>query len=306
MKRALAIAFALSMAASYGCSGGHDRSEPASAGGGPARGAALSVKGSDTMVILAQRWAEGYMQRHEGAVVQVSGGGSGTGIASLLGGTADIANASRPMSDRERTTLAAERHAEAVEHRVALDALAVYVHGDNPIASLTLAQLASVFRGQITNWSELGGADRPIVLYSRENNSGTYAYFKEHVLDGADFAATAQTLPGTAAVINAVSRDAGGIGYGGIGYSTGVRAVPIAGDDGAPIAPSMENATSGRYPLSRFLFMYTAGAPTGTAADFIAFVGSAEGQQLVEEAGFYPLPRPSSGAAPPEPERAAE
>lgn len=307
--RHLVLGSWLLAAAVCACSGGHGRSapsEPASPGeqGSAAGGGTLSVKGSDTMVILAQRWAEGFMAGHEGSTIQVSGGGSGTGIASLLGGTADIANASRPMNDRERASLSSDRHVEAVETRVALDALAVYVHRDNPVASLTMEQLAAVYRGQTTNWSELGGPDRPIVLYSRENNSGTYAYFKEHVLGGADFATTAQTLPGTAAVINAVSRDVGGIGYGGIGYAEGIRTVPIAGADGTIVEPTLENATSGRYPLSRHLFMYTAGPPTGLAAEFVSFVTSPEGQRLVAEAGFYPLPA-DGGSATAEVARAA-
>jgi phosphate transport system substrate-binding protein len=321
VQRLLAVVstVALACAALVACSGGHERAarsaegsaaegsaaegSAAGASAEPARGGTLSVKGSDTMVILAQRWAEGYMAAHPGATIQVSGGGSGTGIAALLGGTADIANASRPMNERERASLEAERHASARETRVALDALAIYVHQDNPVASLTMEQLARVYRGQVTRWSEVGGPDRPIVLYSRENNSGTYAYFKEHVLDGADFAVTAQTLPGTAAVINAVTRDPNGIGYGGIGYAQGLRTLPIAGAEGVPVEPTMENATSGRYALSRFLFMYTAGEPTGLAADFVAWVGGAEGQALVEAAGFYPLPREAAaeddhGAAP--------
>jgi phosphate transport system substrate-binding protein len=127
------------------------------------------------------------------------------------------------------------------------------------------------------------------VLYSRENNSGTYAYFKEHVLGGADFAAEAQTLPGTAAVINAVAHDPNGIGYGGIGYAEGVRVLPVAAD-GEPVAPTLENAVSGRYPISRYLFMYTAGEPTGTVADLLAWVVTPEGQALVADAGYYPLP----------------
>ncbi|HJL20193.1 MAG TPA: phosphate ABC transporter substrate-binding protein, partial [Sandaracinaceae bacterium LLY-WYZ-13_1] len=163
----------------------------------------LSIRGSDTMVILAQRWAEAYMATHPETTVQVTGGGSGTGLAALINGTTDIANASRPIHDRERRYLRRNRGAEAHETPVALDAVAVYVHGDNPIESLTIEQLAGVFRGQIEDWSELGEEPGPIVLYSRENNSGTYAYFKEHVLDGLDFDASAQTLPGTAAVINA-------------------------------------------------------------------------------------------------------
>jgi phosphate transport system substrate-binding protein len=303
----LTLAATLLALAVVACSGGHGREatpSPSTEGEGegttaqPTRGGTLSVKGSDTMVILAQRWAESFMAAHEGAQVQVSGGGSGTGISSLLGGTADIANASRPMNDRERATLSSDRHAEAHETRVALDALAIYVHTDNAIASLTMEQLASIYRGQVTNWSAVGGPDRPIVLYSRENNSGTYAYFKEHVLQSQDFALNTQTLPGTAAVINAVSHDVSGIGYGGIGYAEGVRTVPITGADGAPIEPTLENATSGRYPLSRFLFMYTAGEPRGLAADFIGFVTSEEGQRLVEQAGFYPLPREGAAAAP--------
>ncbi|GAB4203517.1 MAG: phosphate ABC transporter substrate-binding protein [Sandaracinaceae bacterium] len=295
----LVVLAALSFASTFlACSGGHARGgaagEPSTAE--PGRGGTLSVKGSDTMVILSQRWAEGFMAAHPGTTVQVSGGGSGTGIASLLGGTADLANASRPMNERERASLRTERHVEAHETRVALDALAVFVHEQNPIASLTVEQLADIYRGRITRWSEVGGPDAPIVLYSRENNSGTYAYFKEHVLGGDDLAPTAQTLPGTAAVINAVSRDPGGIGYGGIGYAQGIRTVPIVGDDGTPVAPSLENATSGRYPLARFLYVYAAGEPTGVAADFLGFVTGPEGQRLVEAAGFYPLP-PAAGEA---------
>jgi len=276
------------------CSGGHGRNEGSTESPGTASagaGGSLSLKGSDTMVILAQRFAEGYMASHPGAVLEVSGGGSGTGVAALLNGTTDIANASRPMNDRERAQLTELRHESPVETRVALDALAVYVHQDSAIASLTITQLSAIFRGEITNWSGVGGPDAPIVLYSRENNSGTYAYFKEHVLDDADFAATAQTLPGTAAVINAVAHDPNGIGYGGIGYAEGVRTLPLAATAGAaPVAPTLENATSGVYPISRFLYMYTAGTPTGTAADFLAWVVTPEGQRVVEQAGFYPLP----------------
>lgn len=276
------LVLALSVAA---CSGGHRER----GGGATGTGARLSMKGSDTMIVLAQRWAEGYMRSHEARTIEVSGGGSGTGVAALLNGTTDVANMSRPLRDSERTQLA-QRGGTPTETPVALDAIAVYVHRDNPIPSLTIDQLAQIYRGRITRWSELGGADRPIVLYSRENNSGTYAYFKEHVLDDLDFAAAAQTLPGTAAVINAVARDPNSIGYGGIGYGSGVRTVPIAGEDGTPIEPTMENATSGRYPLARYLFMVTPDEPTGVAREFLDWVRSPEGQALVENAGFYPLP----------------
>jgi phosphate transport system substrate-binding protein len=260
------------------CSGGH---------GGP-RGSSsstLTIKGSDTMVILTQRWAEAYMSAHDGTTIQVSGGGSGTGIAALGNGTTDIATSSRPLADAER-----ERMPDIHERRVALDAIAIYVHQDSPVRSLTMAQLAAMFRGRVTRWSQVGGPDRPIVLYSRENNSGTYAYFKEHVLEDLDFAPEAQMLAGTAAVLSAVSRDPNGIGYGGIGYGRGVRTLSVAAD-GDPIEPTMENATSGRYALSRFLFMYTRGEPTGAAGEFLDWVVSEDGQALVDDIGFYPLPQ---------------
>jgi phosphate transport system substrate-binding protein len=279
------------------CSGGHRggaSADPAATPAGEAPAAAhsgpLTVSGSDTMVILAQRFAEAYMRAHPGSTIQVSGGGSGTGIAALVNGTTTIADASRGMKDDEKARVLAQRHAPAHETRVALDALAVYVHTSNQVPPLTLEQLAGIYRGQITNWKDVGGADLPIVLYSRENNSGTYVYFKEHVLRDADFATTAQTLPGTAAVINAVSRDPGGIGYGGIAYARGIRAVPLVGTAGTPVAPTMETATSGAYPLSRFLFMYTAGEPEGAAKDFLDWVVSPAGQALVEPVGFYPVP----------------
>jgi len=305
--RALApwtIPIAMTALASLGCSGRHDRqgasgstergAAAATKGEAPTAGGTLTIKGSDTMVILAQRWAERYMQTHRGTTLQVSGGGSGTGIAALINGTTDIANASRPMKDDEKRQLQDGRHAQAHETRVALDALAVYVNIANPVRSISIPDLKRIFTGEVTRWNQVGGPNQPIVLYSRENNSGTYAYFKEHVLDDADFAATAQTLPGTAAVINAVTRDRNGIGYGGIAYSRGVKPLPVAPEGGEPIEPTMSNATSGRYPLSRFLYMYTAGEPTGVARDFISWATSAEGQRLVENVGFYPLPRTAS------------
>ena len=261
------------------------------------RGSTLTIKGSDTMVILAQNWAEAFMKANPGKVVQVSGGGSGTGVAALINGTADLANASRPIKDKERKQLRKRRNAEAQEFRVALDSLAVYVPAANKIESLTIPQLKKIFRGQTTNWKDVGGDDREIVLYSRENNSGTYAYFKEHVLDNDDFAATAQTLPGTAAVINAISKDPAGIGYGGIAYAEGVRTVKVAAADGEPVEPTMENATSGKYPLSRFLNIYSAGEATGIAKDYLDFVLSDEGQKVVEGVGYYPLPKEASAAA---------
>jgi len=257
----------------------------------------LTLKGSDTMVILAQNWAQAFMDANPGKVLQVSGGGSGTGMAALINGTADLANASRPIKDKERKQLTKRRGVEAQEFRVALDSLAVYVPAANQIEALTIPQLKKIFRGKTTNWKDVGGEDRAIILYSRENNSGTYAYFKEHVLDNEDFAAAAQTLPGTAAVIHAVSKDPAGIGYGGIAYSEGVRTVKVAPADGDPVEPTMANATSGKYPLSRFLNIYSAGEPSGIAKEYLDFVLSPEGQEVVEGVGYYPLPKEATAAA---------
>lgn len=300
------LAGTLVVLASLGaCSGRHEPTEaqpdePGATGTTAApESTTLTIKGSDTMVILAQRWAEGFMAANAGMTLQVSGGGSGTGIAALINGTADVANASRPMKDRERAQVLERRGGEAHETRVALDALAVYVQTASPIQSLTIPQIRGIFRGQITNWNQVGGPDHEIILYSRENNSGTYAYFKEHVLEEMDFAANVQTLPGTAAVINAISRDPNGIGYGGIAYSAGVRAIAVAPEGGTPIEPTMQNATNGAYPLARFLYLYTPGEPSPLARRYIDFVLSPAGQGVVEGVGFYPLPRAGAAAATP-------
>lgn len=257
----------------------------------------LSVRGSDTMVILAQRWAERYMDEHPGTTVQVTGGGTGTGLASLINGTTDIACASRPITDRERRYLLRNRGVAAHEVPVAIDAVAVYVHRDNDVEALSLDQLRAIFRGRVDDWSQLGRPEGPIVLYSRENSSGTYAYFKERVLGGLDFAPSAQMLPGTAAVINAVSRDPSSIGYGGVGYGGGVRTVPLSDGDSPPVAPTAEHAIDRTYPLSRFLYMVTTGEPQGLAGDFIDWVRSPAGQRSVREVGYYPLP-PELGLEP--------
>jgi len=251
---------------------------------------AITVKGSDTMVPLGQRWAEVYMKQHPDVTIQVTGGGSGTGIAALINGTTQICEASRPMTDREKTSLKQQRNAEAVEVPVALDALAVYLNKENMIEQLDMDQVSRIFRGEVTNWKDVGGKDAPILLYGRENNSGTYVFFKEHVLKNADFAERYQALPGTAAVINAVQKDPVGIGYGGIGYAKDVKTVSIRKDAGSPpIAPTMATVLNNSYPLSRQLFWYMAGQPGGTMKDFVDWVLGSEGQQIVNEVGYYPL-----------------
>jgi phosphate transport system substrate-binding protein len=251
----------------------------------------ISVKGSDTMVILGQRWAETFMKRNSGVTIQVTGGGSGVGIAALINGTTDIAEASRPMKDAEKSQLQQKRGLATVELPVALDGLAVYVHEKNPITDLTLAQLKKIYTGAAKNWKDVGGNDERIILYGRENSSGTYAYFKEHVLENADYYPTTQTLPGTAAVINAVARDIRGIGYGGIAYLKGVKAIRVRKDDKTPgVEPTLENVQKNVYPISRFLYWYLAGEPKDQIKKLTDWVLSAEGQAVVNDVGYYPLP----------------
>ncbi len=251
--------------------------------------AAVTVKDSDTMVILAPRWAETYMKKSAGKKVQVTGGGSGTGIAALINGTTDIANSSRAIKPDESAKVRDRFSVLPAETAVAKDGVAIYVNEANPISQLTVEQLYGIYTGDVTNWKQVGGADAPIVLYSRENSSGTYVFFKEHVLKGDDFAAAAQTLPGTAAVVNAVSREKKGIGYGGAAYAKGVKEVKVVGKDGQGWLPSAENVKAGTYPLSRPLFMYTRGKASGEAKDFLEFCLSAEGQSIVTQVGYFPI-----------------
>jgi len=258
--------------------------------GGSGERKVITVKGSDTMVILGQRWAEEYMNKNPGISIQVTGGGSGTGIAALINGATDICESSRPMKEKEKQDIRARHGKEVKEIPVALDGLAIYVHHSNPIQSITRAQLKSTYRGRLSNWRELGWENAQIVTYSRENNSGTYVFFKEHILDNEDFAENVQTLPGTAAIVNAVANDRRSIGYGGIAYSTGIRAVPVVGKEGGEaVSPSLETVQSGKYPLSRNLYFYTAGEPLGHIKEFINWVLSDEGQKTCDQVGYYPL-----------------
>lgn len=260
--------------------------------GGWARDRNITVKGSDTMVILGQRWAEVFMSRNAGTTVQVTGGGSGTGIASLINGTCDIAESSRPMKDSEKTQVRQKRGKDVVEIPVALDGLAVYVNARSPISELSLEQIRKIYTGVTRNWKDVGGGDERIILYGRENNSGTYVYFKEHVLENADYFPTTQTLPGTAAVINAVVRDPRGIGYGGIAYGKGIKHLRIKKDAASPaVEPTMENVLSGAYPISRYLYWYLAGPPAADLKQFVDWVMTKDGQAVVENVGYYPLPQ---------------
>jgi len=250
----------------------------------------ITVKGSDTLVILAQRWAEKYMGAHPEVAVQVTGGGSGTGISALINGTTDICNASRPMKSSEREKLKQRYGSLGVEIKVARDGVAVYVNEKNPLNEFTLDQIKGIYTGTITNWSQVGGPDARIIVYGRENSSGTYVFFRDEVLGGKDYTGTMQSLPGTAAVVNAVSKDVYGIGYGGAAYGKGIREAKVKKDASSTgYAPNLENIKAGTYPISRYLFMYTRNRPTGEIKAFVDWVLSDEGQAVVSEVGYFPL-----------------
>jgi phosphate transport system substrate-binding protein len=248
----------------------------------------VTVKGSDTLVVLVQRWAEAFMHHQPRARVQVTGGGTGTGIASLLNGTTDIAMASRAMTPEERAELQERTQQAPVEWIVAQDAVTFYVNAQNPVEALSLDQLRRLYVGELTHWSALGGMDHRVSLYSRESSSGTYAFVKERLLNEADFAVEAQTLPGTAAVVSAVSHEPWAIGYGGAAFTKGVKELRIKLPGGKEMAPTQENIRHGQYPLSRDLFFYTRGEPKGAARAFLEFARSPEGQRWVLELGYYP------------------
>ena len=251
----------------------------------------ITIKGSDTLVRLGQRWAEEYMKHNEGVVIQVSGGGSGTGIAALLNGATDVCEASRDMKKKEYD-LAKEKGIEAVRYSVSLDGIAVFLNEENPVTELSFAQLKGIYTGAITNWKEVGGTDAHIILYGRENNSGTYAFFKEHVLDKEDYSEYTQTLPGTAAVVNAVSKDKNGIGYGGIAWAKGVKYAAVRkGDEDPAVLPSTESVSNGTYPISRDLYWFFNGTPTGELKKLLNWALSEEGQKVAAEMDYVPLPK---------------
>jgi phosphate transport system substrate-binding protein len=250
----------------------------------------ITVKGSDTMVILAQRWAEKYMVAHPDVAIQVTGGGSGTGISALINGATDICNASRPMKPSEFDKLKQRYGTRGVEIKSALDGLSVYVNTECPVQELSLGQLKDIYTGKITNWKDLGGTNAKIIVYGRENSSGTYVYFKDNVLMGDDYTSTMQSMPGTAAVVNAVAKDKYGMGYGGAAYGKGIREVKVKKDDSSPAyAPTMENIKSGAYPISRYLYMYVRNRPTGALKNYIDWTLSEEGQKIVSEVGYFPI-----------------
>lgn len=263
-----------------------------------AHAANITIKGSDTMVILSQRLAETYMKSHPEVTIQVTGGGSGTGIAALINKTTNLANSSRPIKGEE-IAKAGANGVEPGEYKIALDALAVVVNKANGIKELSLPQLNGIYRGDINDWSEVGGAPGKIIRYCRESNSGTYVFIKEHVLQNGDYAADCQTMPGTSAVAEAVARDPHGIGYGGVAYFAtlpAVRIVPVKKTDAsAPVfplkngKPDYELVWSGEYPISRWLYIYTTGKPTEEEKAYLDWIMGAGGQQVVADVEYIPL-----------------
>jgi phosphate transport system substrate-binding protein len=261
--------------------------------------------GSDTMVNLAQAWAEEYAKVAPGVSVEVSGGGSGTGIAALENGTVDIANTSRPVEPQEAAAAKKNTGKEPREFMVGYDALAVYVSKSNPLEEITLEQLAAIYAegGNVTKWSEMGvqmpaGADE-IIRVSRQSNSGTYAYFREAVLGkGRDFKLGSRDMQGSKDVVELVSKTPGAIGYSGMGYAIPeVKLLRVARKAGEPgFAPTVENTLNHTYPIARPLLMYTLGEPTGELKKYLDWVHSDAGQEIVRTSGYVPLPK--TGATP--------
>lgn len=255
----------------------------------------IQIKGSDTMVNLGQAWAEHYMQKHPEVLIAVTGGGSGTGIAAMIDNTCDIAESSRKMKEKEMNQARANG-IEPKEYTVALDGLAVVVSQKNPVNQLTIDQLADIFMGKIKNWREVGGDDLPIVLLSREVNSGTHVYFKEQVLRKGnekrkeEFDEGSLLMPSSQAIADEIAQNANAVGYYGIGYSSPTQKVlAIAKDEKGPYhLPTIENIMSGKYYISRPLLMYTRGEPEGVVKDLLDFALSEEGQQIVRDLDFVP------------------
>ncbi len=269
------------------------------AGGGtaaPGGIVTLQNKGSDTLVNLALAWAEAYMATHADLRVSVTGGGSGTGIAAMVNGTVDIANASRDMTADE-IAQARKNGIDPVEFTVALDAIAIVVNPQNPVDRLTLQEVSDIYTGQIDNWKYVGGEDRPIVLLSRESNSGTYVYFLENVIRlGSEstllFSPDTLLMPSSEGISAEVRDNPNAIGYDGLGYVTpDQKAIAIAASSEGPyVRPSIDTVNSGEYPIARPLYMYTAGEPQGAVKDYMDWILT-RGQDIVANIGFVPLKR---------------
>lgn len=242
------------------------------------------IKGSTTVLPIAQAAAEAFMKKRPDINISLSGGGSGDGIKALIDKSTDIANSSRDMKPEE-VKLARERGVDPVAHRVAIDAIVPIVHPTNPITDLTIEQLSLIYQGKITNWKEVGGADKKIVVISRDTSSGTYETWEQKVLHKAKVTPRAQLQASNGAIVQAVSKNKYAVGYIGIGYlNKAVKGLKVAG-----VQASAQTALSGQYPIARPLFMFTNGQPKGATAEYIKFLLSPEGQKIVKKEGFVPL-----------------
>jgi len=244
----------------------------------------ITIRGSTTVLPIAQKVAEVYMEDHPNVFISVSGGGSSVGIQSVGEGIAEIGMASRDLKDEEKS-----RYPNLKPIIIAKDAITIIVHPDNPITTLTLEQIRGIYNGTYTNWKEVGGPDQEIVVINRDSASGTREFFWEHVMHKDDFVATAIEKNSNGAVKQTVSQTPNAIGYVGLGYlDSSVKAIKIK-MNGAEIEPTVANVLNGNYPIARSLYMITNGEPKGLVKDFIAFVLSEEGQRIVEEEGFVPI-----------------
>lgn len=255
----------------------------------------IVVKGSDTMVNLASAWAEDYQKAHPEIKISVSGGGSGFGITALIDGTCDICDNSRPWSEQEIDRAKNEKGFNPVQTVVALDGVSIVVNPQNPINDLTVDQLAAIYTGKITNWQEVGGKNASIVVLSRDSNSGTHVFFKEHILQAkdkkAEYGSDVQFLPTNQSIHDEVARNPNAIGYIGLGYVTPeVKVLGIKKDANSPaIKPNKDTVKDGSYPVARPLFVTTRGEPTGIIKDYIDWILGSEGQKIVSDLDFVPI-----------------
>jgi phosphate transport system substrate-binding protein len=253
----------------------------------------ITVKGSDTMVHLASSWAEAYMDKTADTDISVTGGGSGTGIAALLNGTTDICIASRKIKDKE-VNLAKEKGIEPVEIVTARDGIAVVVNPENPVNELTIEQIGKIYVGAYTNWSQVGGPDKKIVVLSRESSSGTYVFFQKRVMNSKDYTENALLMPSTSAIVQSVVQDKWSIGYVGLGYAFEaegkIKMLQVKdNEDASAVTPSVATVQSGDYAIARPLHFYTNGQPEDAVKSVIDFVLSEEGQKIVLETGYVPV-----------------
>jgi phosphate transport system substrate-binding protein len=257
-------------------------------------GSSAMIKGSDTIVNLSQKLSESFMMKYPKSSISVTGGGSGTGIAALLNKQCDIANASRKMKKKEYV-MAKKKKIKVLELTIAVDALSVIIHPQNKIKSLSTEELSDIFKGSIINWSQLGGPNKPITLYGRQSNSGTFSFFRKAIVR-ADYSNKMNRMNGNSQIVEAIKHDTTGIGYVGVGYVlkkgkpiNGIKILSISSKKGAPAySPADESAVyNHQYPIARGLFQYVAGKPKGTSKQLLEYTLSDEGQNIIKEMGFY-------------------